>query len=319
MMADSKKFRASFITFVLHSYLVLVALSQTEATNRGQCQDGTYKHEGRECCLCAAGLHLEQHCSTNLTQGKCKACPSEMYKSHPTSEVHCEPCTSCSQQNANLMEAEPCTPGKDRKCRCKEDHYCDSVVETCTLCQPCTKCGAEGIKADCTATSNRVCNDKIQEGNHNAGTIAAITVTIVIIVLAAIAALIWKKKEAWKRKQTAQQSNGNAADPERQPLRVPDVDLQPHMSDIAEVIGWKVMQDVAMRSSIPDTTIESCQLDQPNNSQEQTRQLLKIFAEIQGRGASEKLVEILENSGRRRTAEKVVDILHVAARSNLPA
>lgn len=88
-----------------------------------------------------------------------------------------------------------------------------------------------------------------------------------------------------------------------------DVDLQRHLPDITEVIGWKDMQEIAMRSGMPNATIESFRLNHPGDSQEQTLQLLRSWAEMQGRGAGKNLIEILQNTGKRLKAEQVRAIL----------
>ncbi|TNM99307.1 hypothetical protein fugu_012340 [Takifugu bimaculatus] len=118
-----------------------------------QCVDGTYKHDGRDCCLCAAGLYLMEHCTETLQYGKCEACKDDTYSN-------------------NLEEDEPCTPARNRKCRCRKDHYCSSKLEICRLCNPCK------------------------------------------------------------------------------------VELYPHLPDIADIIGWKDMKDIAIASGITQVTIE---------------------------------------------------------------
>uniref|UniRef100_A0A8P4K0R2 Tumor necrosis factor receptor superfamily member 6 n=1 Tax=Dicentrarchus labrax TaxID=13489 RepID=A0A8P4K0R2_DICLA len=93
-------------------------------------------------------------------------------------------------------------------------------------------------------------------------------------------------------------------------------DLQPYLPDIAEAMGWKDMKYVAIRSKIPMTAIESCQLDHPHDSKEQTVKLLMIWVEKQGSDAAKNLLEILQRSGKRRKAENVKDILSRKTRRN---
>lgn len=87
------------------------------------------------------------------------------------------------------------------------------------------------------------------------------------------------------------------------------MDLSPHLSDIAGVLGWKDMKDVAMRSNITNVTIDSCKQNHPSDSQEQTLELLTIWVEAQGRKASHNLIEILTKNGKKGKAESVTDIL----------
>uniref|UniRef100_A0A8C5I2A6 Tumor necrosis factor receptor superfamily member 6 n=1 Tax=Gouania willdenowi TaxID=441366 RepID=A0A8C5I2A6_GOUWI len=94
---------------------------------------------------------------------------------------------------------------------------------------------------------------------------------------------------------------------------VPNIDIQPLLPDISEVLGWKVMVHVARRSPISDAAIESCKLDHQGDSQEQTLQLLKKWVEIHGRASSSELLRMLEEGGKKDKAERIRDILDKAA------
>lgn len=83
------------------------------------------------------------------------------------------------------------------------------------------------------------------------------------------------------------------------------------MHDIAAAIGWKDMQEIAMRSGIQSTTIDSHKLDHPGDCQEQTLQLLRTWVESQGKKAPENLIQTLQKSGKKLQAEKVAKILSV--------
>ncbi|KAG8000168.1 hypothetical protein GBF38_002349, partial [Nibea albiflora] len=93
------------------------------------------------------------------------------------------------------------------------------------------------------------------------------------------------------------------------------LDLEPLLLDIAKEIGWKDMKGVAIRSKMPTTAIEACQLNHPGDAEEQTNELLKNWVESQGKEASQNLVRILLRNGQKRKAERVRDIL--AGRSNV--
>uniref|UniRef100_A0A8D3BFA2 Apoptosis-mediating surface antigen FAS n=1 Tax=Scophthalmus maximus TaxID=52904 RepID=A0A8D3BFA2_SCOMX len=249
--------------------------------NRRQvCTDGTYKHEGRTCCLCAAGRRLESHCSAADDYGKCVLCDSGTYNSHPNALQRCEPCRSCEHPDANLEEEENCTPARNAKCRCQKDHFCISDTENCRICHACRICGTEGVRVDCTATNNTVCNERSE--------VVLCFVALIPILNSLCCSLI--------------------------------ADLHLHLPDIAAILGWKDMKDVAMRSGISTTAIDSCKLDHPNNSEEQTLQLLVKWVEKQGMGASKDLIEILQKSDKHFKAEKVKEILQndSTATSNNP-
>lgn len=93
------------------------------------------------------------------------------------------------------------------------------------------------------------------------------------------------------------------------------MDLEPHLPSIAKVIGWKDMKDVARRSKMA-TAIEACEMNHPNDVEEQTYNLLKKWVESQGKGASKNLVRILIENDKRGKAEEVNETL--AGTRNLP-
>ena len=88
------------------------------------------------------------------------------------------------------------------------------------------------------------------------------------------------------------------------------LDIYPHLPEIAEVIGWRDMRDLAMRCSIANTQIESCQLNHPQDAQEQTLELLKIWVEREGPNAGKTLVERLREMKKNAKAGSVRDILN---------
>ncbi|XP_049456059.1 tumor necrosis factor receptor superfamily member 26 isoform X1 [Epinephelus fuscoguttatus] len=311
MGADSTKFPAWFFTFNVILLCVSASLSSAQLTTGSRtCNDGTYEHNGRICCLCGAGLYLEQHCTMNLQVGICKTCDPGTYNSQPNSQRSCEPCTSCTQPNANLEVDERCTPARDTKCRCKKDHYCSSGPETCRICYPCKECGPKGVKVACTARNDTVCNEKTDGGDNTGMIVGIVGAVLAVLVLGlGLAAYCWKIRNGRKRQPiTEREMNGNARDVEMQPLAVPVLDLQPHLHKLAEVIGWKDMHYVATQSHITPAVIQSCQLDHIR-SQDQTYQLLEIWVEKQGRNASKKLVEILQKGDKKGAVDRVMEIL----------
>lgn len=78
------------------------------------------------------------------------------------------------------------------------------------------------------------------------------------------------------------------------------------------------MRDIALRSSIPNATIESCQLNHPGDANEQTLELLQIWNEKQGRRAGNKLKQILQDTDKKKKAQEVTNILLRSVRNNSP-
>ena len=81
------------------------------------------------------------------------------------------------------------------------------------------------------------------------------------------------------------------------------------MPEIAAVLGWKDMQDVAMRSGMTKVEIDSCKRSDPMDSEEQTVQLLVKWVEKEGKGGAQKLITLLQKCRKRDKAEKVASIL----------
>ncbi|XP_015236337.1 PREDICTED: tumor necrosis factor receptor superfamily member 6-like isoform X2 [Cyprinodon variegatus] len=263
---------------------------------RQGCQDGTYKHEGRDCCLCAAGQRLKNHCTTSPDDRECEFCePGISYNSEPNSKESCEPCTSCSHENANLEVDEPCTPYKDTKCKCKANHYCNSG--TCKICQPCDKCDATGVKEPCTATSNAVCNESKSLGG---GEIAAIIIAVLFLVLVAVGVYI-KRQTIMKRLRP----NSDSSTPSNH-VDVPllKVNMEPHLLDFAEILGWKDMKLVAQKCDM-GTAIENLEISHPKDIEDRTIELLKKWIERTGSNASVELIKVLRRNGKNNKADKI--------------
>ncbi|XP_035760711.1 tumor necrosis factor receptor superfamily member 6-like isoform X2 [Neolamprologus brichardi] len=271
------------------------------------CLDGTYNFTTWSCCNCPVGQRVIQHCSNgNKKDGKCEICENGKYNSEPSNRETCHPCTSCAQANANLEVEEECTIGRDTKCRCKTDHFCSS--ESCTICHPCKKCGFGGVKEACTANSDAVCNE-------NGGVIAGIIIAVIIILVlipGAVVGIIWIARR--KQKKEDEKSK------EKLIRRLSDVDIDPHLSDIARELGWKNARNLALRTGISMTTAESYEMEYRNDAEERTLQLLLTWVEKEGRQASKKLIENLVDMKQKKKAEQIRDILlKHSSPSNNPA
>lgn len=84
--------------------------------------------------------------------------------------------------------------------------------------------------------------------------------------------------------------------------------MQPLLPDIASKLGWRKMKNIALRSGIPKTVIETVELEYPKDIEERTLDLLGRWVESRGRCASKDLIEMLQKSGKIDTAEKILDI-----------
>ncbi|XP_041646248.1 tumor necrosis factor receptor superfamily member 6 isoform X2 [Cheilinus undulatus] len=309
--------RNTFSSLYFCCALIFILVSVFAVSSQAECQDGNYTHEDRVCCLCGVGQKLVEHCTGNEEYGKCEPCDSGTYSSHPSSEKNCEPCTDCSHHNENLEVERPCEAASDAKCRCREDHYCVSNdKDICLLCNPCKECGPEGTKDKCSGNNDTVCNEVMPEA-YPVRTIVGIIVPI-CLVITVVALCCFKMRKIRSRLHTITlRRRGHVPDEEMHPLReVPDMDLQPLIPDIAEILGWRDMQAIAMGSGISDNAIETCKRNHPGESEEQTIELLKKWVERESKGAPRKLIEFLRKKGKKAKEEKVMDLLRNASISN---
>uniref|UniRef100_A0A3Q2TYD0 Tumor necrosis factor receptor superfamily member 6 n=1 Tax=Fundulus heteroclitus TaxID=8078 RepID=A0A3Q2TYD0_FUNHE len=270
---------------------------------RQGCQDGVYEHEGRFCCLCAAGQKVQEHCPSNATRGKCEYCePGATYNTEPNSKESCELCTSCDHTNANLEVDAPCTTSRDTTCKCKEGHFCPSGTRTCKICQPCKTCDLYGVKEPCSATSDAVCNEKPEglKGGQIAG------ILIGVLLLAGLAASIVFRKRI-KKVLPCWSYSASIPAPVREPLL--PVDMEPHLADVADIVGWNDMVAIATASEM-SRAIENVKLSNPHNAELWTMELLSQWVEKKGRNASVELVEALERRSKLAKAQKVTEKLY---------
>lgn len=316
MMALSKHKLISVITYLVIAILLCTLTPQVEpklVRRQANCQDGEYEHDGRKCCLCPAGTKVTKHCTGDQAQPPCEPCPTGQFQSHANQEMKCEECTACENNpNANLVVDKRCTVYTDSTCKCKANHYCPSARTPCRICEPCKECGPEGEKVACSATNNTICNDKLQ-GSSPLGVILGVIIPLVVLGIAVVLYCCWKK-----RKEDTISESRHEDPAEVMPLSLvaePELPerLTPYIPDIAELIGWITMRNLAMRSNIPRGTIESCEARHPNNNVENTIALLMIWEEKEGKDAAHKLINYLKETNQKTTADDVQKILRASS------
>lgn len=320
-MAPNKCVKAAVVLFTFVFLFVGLSVSvhspqgQKSRVRRQACEE--YNHEGRTCCKCGAGFKRMEHCSAQKNDTKCDLCEDGTFSSIPNSLKNCDLCRTCSQPGANLEVDIPCKATRDTVCKCKDHHYCISGTHPCKECSPCKECApGVGVKVKCSPTSDTICNETNKpQGNNALGITLGILIPLFAIAVAVGVFFYIRRKEYCGKERIT--SNGERQDVEMQPLNVVP-DLTPFIPKLASVIGWKDMRNIAMASGMPDGTIESVELDHRQDSQEQTIQLLRKWAEKEGSEASNKLIQYLkEKTGK---LEKVREILRVdnSTSSHLP-
>ncbi|XP_056148280.1 tumor necrosis factor receptor superfamily member 6 [Lampris incognitus] len=257
--------------------------SSMRRVKRERCQHDFYQHEGKNCCLCAAGEKLSKPCRTTDVDRECLPCElGNTYNSHPNSLPECEPCTSCSHPSANLQVETPCNLTKNTVCGCKPNHYCEGGQKYCKFCLP-------------------------SQQSYGLGIGLAVTFTVLIIVAALGVYLCRKKQNAQRQCNENPEAIEGPTTVDMEPLI--NVDLSPHVIDIAAVLGWKVMRDVALSSGLSNHDVDCHVHNHPNDIQEQTLQLLICWVEKEGMNGSQKLLQKLQMRGNKGTAEKVRNII----------
>ncbi|XP_014888325.1 tumor necrosis factor receptor superfamily member 22 isoform X1 [Poecilia latipinna] len=316
-MVSSRKFSVLLLLFCVVLFLNDVSPVSTELNvrhsfreklrvKRQGCRDGTYEHNGINCCKCAAGQKVVEHCTKTADDRECAFCDDGTYNSEPNSKDSCEICTSCGPENANLEVKERCTAINDTKCTCKEGYYCPTKEGTCKICHPCTRCDSTGIKDACTPTSDAVCNEESSgespglTGGANAGIVIAVFFVVAVVV--AVVAMFRKKILGFLKKDTPKPS-GPVSDP------LLPVDMEPHIVDIAEIIGWKDMCQIALSCQMANS-IENAKLSHHNDGEMWTLELLRKWMEAKGMPASVELIAILRKMRKNSKADKIKDILY---------
>lgn len=88
-----------------------------------------------------------------------------------------------------------------------------------------------------------------------------------------------------------------------------DVDIVPHLPDIARELGWKNARTLALHTGISVVTTESYEMEYRNDAEERTLQLLFKWVEKEGKQASKKLIENLVDMKQKKKATQIRDIL----------
>lgn len=87
------------------------------------------------------------------------------------------------------------------------------------------------------------------------------------------------------------------------------VEMGPHIVELAEIIGWKDMRQIALGCQMANS-IENVKLSHPNDSEMWTQELLSKWVERKGRPASVELITTLRKMRKNTKADKIKEKLY---------
>ncbi|XP_052010255.1 tumor necrosis factor receptor superfamily member 6-like [Xyrauchen texanus] len=270
--------------------------------SRETCDYETYEHDGNTCCPCPSGFRVLSDC-TDKDATKCEMCENGYFMTHPNRDHTCQPCKTC-DPNANMETKKMCSFYSNTVCTCKKDYYCDKG-DLCRVCYKCDRCEEHGnVKIPCTATNNTVCHDA--QGADGTVTIVAVLLSIMFIGALVVFCLFKKRIFCCNDKQKRDPVEAN----ELLDQKDVDVDLNSYLPDIASILGWKLMKDVARRTGMTKVDIENHTLNNPGNVKEQTYNLLEDWYQRQGlKGAYPTLIKTLRHIKKKEQAERIQQIV----------
>ncbi|XP_065440598.1 tumor necrosis factor receptor superfamily member 10A isoform X2 [Chrysemys picta bellii] len=162
------------------------------ALSRGTEDSEFYQHEDHLCRKCPAGFHVEKHCVTSNTSGKCSQCEEGVeFTEYPNALSKCLTCRVCRKDEVQLSR---CNSSKNTQCTCKNGTFC-SPDHPCEICQRCRlRCPDGDVQVSfCTPQSDIQCVHPTGPPPV-AGGIAvwtAVWIAALVIILILLAVLVW--------------------------------------------------------------------------------------------------------------------------------
>ncbi|XP_028845615.1 tumor necrosis factor receptor superfamily member 6 [Denticeps clupeoides] len=256
------------------------------------CEFGMHRYRELMCCNCGPGQHREDYCSSS-SGTKCLPCVKGTYMTHSNSKDSCEICSVC-DKSANREIKEDCTVTSDTVCKCLEGFYC--AEGDCIACHPCKEC-THGTKEPCTEKKDAVCSEVTW--------LAGVLPLVLLVLLVLLACVVFYLKK--KKKLCVGQKPENPESPQevKMPLR-PDVDLMQYATDIAEKLGYKNMEKVALNTGFTQIQLDGIRSDFPSDHAERTRRLLIMWIEHQDTAnRCERLLTTLRRLNLKHSADEI--------------
>uniref|UniRef100_A0A8C5BDW0 Tumor necrosis factor receptor superfamily member 6 n=1 Tax=Gadus morhua TaxID=8049 RepID=A0A8C5BDW0_GADMO len=224
---------------------------------------------------------------------------------------------------SNLEVKEECTTAKDTACRCKQGYFC--LSEPCISCNPCNKCEELGVKNSCTGTKDTVCKER----SEVPAAILPVAIIFGIVLAAAVgfafAFAAWKMKWCCFKTSNVGFEGTDGKYVESSSLALledayldKDGNFSKLIPDIASLVGWGDMRNIAMADGFKKTILDNIQQNNPKQAEEQTISLLTEWEEKHGREAARMLMKALLKNNKNSKAQALQGIIR-SDRSNKPA
>ncbi|KAL8187095.1 UNVERIFIED_CONTAM: hypothetical protein K2H54_032939 [Gekko kuhli] len=209
----------------------------------------------------------------------------------------CIRCSFCDPEHG-LEVDKPCNSSQNVKCRCRHGFFCNSS-KPCRHCDPCSKCEDGTVVEECNQTSDTICGRK-----HDLRWIIGVVIPLVLIVILIIIIIIWKyrSKGNWVPKKKINDEQRT----ELKPLVYPDIDLTPHISDIAEEMTSAQVLKFVRKRGLSNPTVDRITSENMNDATEKKIKLLDSWYQENGiKGAYGTLISSLRDLKERVLADKI--------------
>ncbi|OCT71391.1 tumor necrosis factor receptor superfamily member 6 [Xenopus laevis] len=262
---------------------------------QSKCLDWQYPGNQFCCGKCPAGTRVENDCQKEHENSTCIPCTEgKDYMDQLNGYNQCLRCKPCDQE----QEVDsPCTVFHDTVCKCKANYFCSSNTSQdpriCDHCLPCTQCG-NGIAEKCTATKDTVC-----KGSRSHW--AALGALIPLVVCAVVCVRC--------RQKTRIIVPPRAPQAEPYPSYLKDIDLEPHLQDLAGKMLYEQMVQCVRKMDLTEPVIDDIK-NSHGKGFEGKYQLLRSWYTYHGQtGAFQQLIETLQERGFNRPAQNIIDFL----------
>ncbi|XP_016076208.1 PREDICTED: tumor necrosis factor receptor superfamily member 6 [Miniopterus natalensis] len=300
---------------VTNSNSELLKWSKNITKREAGCPEGQQR-QGQFCCLpCLPGERKKSDCGVNGDKLVCVSCLEGVeFTDKEHYSYKCRKCGICDGEHGLEVETN-CTRTQNIKCRCKSNFFCDTPP--CEHCNPCTMC-KHGIAEDCTATQDTrlpclilkmayfhvKCPMFQSIGSSNN------YLWFLVLGLIPIAFIVWFLAVKRRHRNNNVHCESTPENTEMSPLALADIDLDEHMSSIAEQMTFTQVKEFVRKNGISEAKIDEIKNNYLQDTAEQKIQLLRNWYQCHGKkGACVTLITSLKNANLCALAEKISNIV----------